>query len=149
MEKCGSAGQVTSENIMRCIRCACWIIKTTDTHTEYVIFITFPLQQWLRERASILRYTYTFFLVVLLSSHMHLGHASIFFDFIFPTQVLLCMYKASVNELITSLGHSIKASFFSGVTTYGLVAKYKSFGRACCLHYHANDSSEKLASQFS
>ena len=26
-------------------------------HTEYVILIAFPQQQWLRERASVLRYT--------------------------------------------------------------------------------------------
>ena len=30
---------------------ACWISKATDTHSEYVILIAFPLQQWLRERA--------------------------------------------------------------------------------------------------
>ena len=32
---------------------ACWIIKATgaNTHTEYVILITLPLQQWLLERA--------------------------------------------------------------------------------------------------
>ena len=35
-----------------------WIPKATDTHSEYVIIIAFPWQQWLRERASILRYTY-------------------------------------------------------------------------------------------
>jgi hypothetical protein len=29
----------------------------TDTHSEYVILITFPQQQWLHERPSILRYT--------------------------------------------------------------------------------------------
>jgi len=29
-----------------------------QTHSEYVILITFPLQQWLRERSVILRYTY-------------------------------------------------------------------------------------------
>jgi hypothetical protein len=29
-----------------------------DTHSQYVIFITFPLRQRLNERASILRYTY-------------------------------------------------------------------------------------------
>jgi hypothetical protein len=29
----------------------------TNTHTEYVILIDFPLQQWLHERASMLRYT--------------------------------------------------------------------------------------------
>jgi len=29
----------------------------THTHSEYVILIAFPLQQWLRERDSMLRYT--------------------------------------------------------------------------------------------
>jgi hypothetical protein len=36
---------------------ACWIPTATDTHSEYVILITFIRQQWLRERASMLRYT--------------------------------------------------------------------------------------------
>ena len=36
----------------------CWIPKTTKTHSEYVIFMVFPLRQWLSERASILRYAY-------------------------------------------------------------------------------------------
>jgi len=40
------------------MRFACWIPNTTDTHSEYVIFIAFPLHQWLQERASILRYTF-------------------------------------------------------------------------------------------
>jgi len=31
----------------------------THTHTEYVIIIALPQQQWLRERAAILRYTHT------------------------------------------------------------------------------------------
>ena len=39
-------------------RIACWIPKATDTHSEYVILIAFPLQQWLHERGSVLRYTY-------------------------------------------------------------------------------------------
>ena len=41
------------------MRIACWITKTTDTHSEYVIgvLIASPLQQWLHERTSILRYT--------------------------------------------------------------------------------------------
>ena len=30
----------------------------TDTHSDYVTLIVFPLQQWLHERASTLRYTY-------------------------------------------------------------------------------------------
>jgi len=32
-----------------------WILKATNTHSEYVILIAFPLQQWLHERASLLR----------------------------------------------------------------------------------------------
>jgi len=37
------------------MRLARWITKATDTHSEYVIPISLPLQQWLQERASILR----------------------------------------------------------------------------------------------
>jgi hypothetical protein len=32
--------------------------KATGTHSEYVILIALPLQQWLKERASVLPYTY-------------------------------------------------------------------------------------------
>jgi len=38
---------------------AYWEPKATNTHSDYVLFIAFPRQQWLGERASILRYTYT------------------------------------------------------------------------------------------
>ena len=34
----------------------CWISKATDTHLEYVTVFVFPLQQWLDESASMLRY---------------------------------------------------------------------------------------------
>ena len=37
---------------------SCWIPKATNTHSEYVIFIAFPLQQLLHERAEMLRSTY-------------------------------------------------------------------------------------------
>jgi hypothetical protein len=37
--------------------------KATTTHSEYVILISFPRQQWLRERVSLLHYTYTAYLV--------------------------------------------------------------------------------------
>jgi len=40
------------------MRFACWVTNATDTHSEYVILIAFPLQQWLYEHASILRYMY-------------------------------------------------------------------------------------------
>jgi hypothetical protein len=37
---------------------ACWIPKATNTHSEYVTLIAFPLQQWLHERASVIPDTY-------------------------------------------------------------------------------------------
>jgi hypothetical protein len=40
------------------MRIACRITKGTDTHSEYVMLIAFPRQQWIRERVSVLRYTY-------------------------------------------------------------------------------------------
>jgi hypothetical protein len=40
------------------MRIAYWIPKATNEHSQCVILIAFPLQQWLHERASLLRYTY-------------------------------------------------------------------------------------------
>ena len=46
-------------------RIARWVLKATNTHSEYVIPISFPLQQWLHERTSVLRYAYIACLVEL------------------------------------------------------------------------------------
>jgi len=45
------------------MRAACWIPKVTNTHSEYIILIAFPLQQWLHERSSVLRNTHIAYLV--------------------------------------------------------------------------------------
>ena len=37
VERCGTAWQPTDGNTKRRMRIACWITKTTDTHSEYVI----------------------------------------------------------------------------------------------------------------
>jgi hypothetical protein len=58
VEKYGRAWQVTDDNTTRRMRFACRITKATDTHSEYVILIAFPRQQWLRERVSMSCYTY-------------------------------------------------------------------------------------------
>ena len=49
-------GQATDDNtaLAHCIH----IPNTTRTHSEYVILPAFPLQQWLHECPSVLRYTY-------------------------------------------------------------------------------------------
>ena len=39
------------------MRIACWVPKATKTRSEYVVLTAFPLQQWLQERASTVRYT--------------------------------------------------------------------------------------------
>jgi hypothetical protein len=58
MGKHGTAGQATDDYIIRCMGIVSWINKATDTHSEYVIITAVPLQQWLDEHASVLRYTY-------------------------------------------------------------------------------------------
>jgi len=42
---------------VRRMRIACCLPKATNTHTGYVVLTGFPLQQWLHESASMLRYT--------------------------------------------------------------------------------------------
>jgi len=52
------AGHATDDSVIKRMRFACLRIKATDTRSEYVILLAFPLQQWLHERAAILRYAY-------------------------------------------------------------------------------------------
>jgi hypothetical protein len=54
-----TAGQATDGSMIRRMRNVRWIPKATNTHTEYVMLIAFPLQQWLKECSSVLRHTYT------------------------------------------------------------------------------------------
>jgi hypothetical protein len=56
VEKCGTAGQATDGNMAHVLEC--WIPEATKTHSEYVILIALKLQQYLPERASVLRYMY-------------------------------------------------------------------------------------------
>jgi hypothetical protein len=44
--------EVTDDNIIRCMRFACWITKATHTHTEYVKLTAVPRQWRSRECAS-------------------------------------------------------------------------------------------------
>jgi len=46
------------------MRVACWIPMATNEHSEYVILIAFPLQQFLNERALMLRHRYTVCIVL-------------------------------------------------------------------------------------
>ena len=55
-KKCGTADR--PKMTKRRMRIASWVRKATDTRSEYVIFMVFPQQRWLQERASMLLYTY-------------------------------------------------------------------------------------------
>ena len=44
--------EASDGNIIRRMHIACCITTATDTHSEYVIFIAFPLQQWARARCQ-------------------------------------------------------------------------------------------------
>jgi hypothetical protein len=57
MKKYCTAGQATDDDITRRMRRVYWINKDTGTLSEYLIHTAFSQQQWLRERASMLRYT--------------------------------------------------------------------------------------------
>jgi hypothetical protein len=77
MEKWSRAGQATDDNIIWHMRFASWITKASDRHPEYVVFISFPRQQWLRRRAPMLR-LWPAFIACLVSAEMSvtiiLGH---------------------------------------------------------------------------
>jgi len=65
VEKCDRAREAADSNVIWLMRIAFWIPKSANTDSEYVIFsIVFPLQEWLHERASLLRYTYIACLVL-------------------------------------------------------------------------------------
>jgi len=56
---------------MTVLRGAC-ALHSVKTHSQYVILTAFPLQQWLQERFSVLRYTY----IVLLALSLNFGECT-------------------------------------------------------------------------
>jgi len=56
VEKYCRAVQATDDNVKHA-HCMLDTKGYKYTHSQYVIFVVFPLQQWLRERASMLRHT--------------------------------------------------------------------------------------------
>ena len=46
------------------MRIACWVSNATNTHSEYVLPIAFPLQQLLKQHSSVLGYTHSECLVI-------------------------------------------------------------------------------------
>jgi hypothetical protein len=63
-----TVGRGRPQMIIWRMRIACWRPKATNAHTVCVILIAFPLQQWLRESPSLLRYAYIACLILLLGN---------------------------------------------------------------------------------
>ena len=94
------------------MRIACWIRKATNTkahtHTGCVIIIAFPPQQWLRERAEMLRYTDTACLPDTARLHQLITKFSTFyvtltFVTVFTTAGHLCRPKLHPTSLRSTL----------------------------------------------
>jgi len=76
VEKYCSAGQATDDNMVLAL--PCWITnkrktKAINSHSDCVILIAFPRQQWLHERSTVSRYMYVACLVRCLHMKQPLG----------------------------------------------------------------------------
>jgi hypothetical protein len=100
VDKYGTAKQAT-DDIIWCMRFACWITKATDTHSEYAIFIPFLRQQWLSEFPSMLRYIYIACLVKFCSLHkyMHSVNHLTFLTYVFNNHRGIMVLHVSSYEL--------------------------------------------------
>jgi hypothetical protein len=54
VEKCGTAGEATDDNITKRMPIASWITRATNTHSEYVTHNALRRQQCFDERVSVL-----------------------------------------------------------------------------------------------
>jgi len=70
VEKYGRDGESTDRNIIRRMRFAYQRTKARIQTLKIVVLIAFPLQQWLYEGASVLRYTSIACLVTQLISEL-------------------------------------------------------------------------------
>ena len=102
------------------MRFACWIFKATDTHSEYVILIEFPLQQRLHEHASKLRYTHG---------------ACLVYYVIQPSKRLSLFLGIFVDSLPYSFSkYSYLPAMYSGKRPRAELAdRYQLFGTTYCL----------------
>jgi hypothetical protein len=110
----------TPQMSIRSMRIACWITKATDTHSEYVMHIAFPRQQWFRESASMLHYTYVAWHVKVIFFCYSPIYVLVFhaiFPFSFPTRTscesfVSAMHRNCVFHLVIYLITFCNVLFF-------------------------------------
>ena len=104
-------------------RILCWITKARNIHSGDVILIAFPLQQWLHERASMLRYTY---IACMVSSSLifHYFYSTRMFNRLTPNDTYMgrtapltskrcILYIYSTNTGTEYFKHALYSLFFS------------------------------------
>jgi hypothetical protein len=66
--------QDKDDNILQHMRIAYLLTKAKDRHLEYVLIITFPLQQWVHDKASNLlcMYIVGFIKILIISYYVYL-----------------------------------------------------------------------------
>jgi hypothetical protein len=104
------------------MRFACWITKATDTYSEYVTLVAFPRQQWLRQRATRLRHTYTAPLVDALITHSCKRNCRCKIYKPFPTiirqQSVYLLHTVLVPQKAIQIAHAVGYVNCMGVTFY-------------------------------
>jgi hypothetical protein len=103
------------------MRFASWVIKATNTHSEYVIVIAFLWQQRLRESASILRYTYIIYLIFFTEKCCFVAFDFKKCSFLISSDFIPTSHRGSLRILYTviSLGlFKIWAALLYSLTSY-------------------------------
>jgi hypothetical protein len=102
---------------IRCMGIAFWIPKATNTQWDYVVFIAFPPENWLRESASVLSYTYIACLVYI-------------FSIVIRTFLLPVMYRKSYRHNYT-WNYKYMYSFFIRCNEFNFAQMHTKFSRSC------------------
>jgi hypothetical protein len=97
----------------------CRIPKSTNTHSEYVILISFPLQQWLGKRASMLSYTdiHCLSCFIIISQMTRILETILWkciFDIVFLPGIFLIPWKIQRADIINILRHLFKVPVSCG-----------------------------------
>ena len=122
--------QTTDDNTIWRGRNACWITTAINTQSEYVIFIAFPRQQWLRERVCVtLQYIASGMLTLILltwtiwraptnASKWRMGFNSAFKGLIRSWNCGNTKQKMDMRLQITALYFYIMEQYPSTIATY-------------------------------
>ena len=100
---------------------AYWIREATNTHSEYAITIALPQQQWLYERAFVLRYMYVACLVTVKPHGTYNYHLAVR-PVLPPVQITI-----GVTQVKTPCGLNL----VTAVLKPGLAYRFAHSGRPC------------------